>query len=189
MGSMAIKLPLIILALVLLIFVNLGIQWGRNLKAPTGETWTVTRVLSGQAIAAKSSTGVTKRIRLLGISAPWKEQEPWGNLARQRLEELVKGQPITLEFDRQTYQAPRERDDTQIGENRIQAYLWQGNTLVNAQLIKEGYVLAAADTTNRKYQPQLELLQSEARLLELGIWDTLNPMRIHPQDFRRQLLR
>jgi micrococcal nuclease len=183
MGSMAIKLPLIILALVLLIGANLGFQWGRNLKAPTGETWTATRVLSGQAVAAKSNTGVTKRIRLLGISAPWKEQEPWGNLARQRLEELVKDRTITLEFDRQSDR------DSKVQENRLQAYLWQGNTLVNAQLVKEGYALAATDSSNRKYQSQLELLQSEARLLELGIWDTLNPMRIHPQDFRRQLLR
>jgi micrococcal nuclease len=183
MGSMAIKLPLIILALILLIGANLGFQWGRNLKAPAGETWTVTRVLSGQAVAAKSNTGATKRIRLLGISAPWKEQQPWDNLARQRLEDLVKGQPITLEFDRQSDFDPKEQ------ENRWQAYLWQGNTLVNAQLVKEGYVLAAADATNRKYQSQLELWQSEARLLELGIWDTLNPMRLDPQDFRRQLLR
>jgi len=175
-----INLPLITLALVLLIGANLGFQvWGRSPKAPTGETWTVTKVFNGQTVAVKSNSGITKRIRLLGISAPWREQQPWGNLARQRLEELVKDRTIILEFDRQFDRAKEQE--------RLQAYLWQNNTLVNAQLIKEGYALATADPSNRKYQTQLELLQSEARLLELGIWDPLNPLRKHPQDFRRQL--
>ena len=97
---MAIRLPLMILTIVILIALNLGFQmWWRSPSAPQGETWTVTRVANGQTVTAKSQGGRTKRIRLLGISAPWKEQEPWGDLARQRLEQLVKDQPIILELD------------------------------------------------------------------------------------------
>jgi len=172
---MAIRLPLIFLSLVILISANLGFQaWGRIQQAPTGEIWTVTRVLSGQTLMVKSKAGVIKRLQLQGISAPLKEQEPWGDLARQRLEQLVKDQPIILEFDGDQQKAKGDR-----------AYLWQGNTLVNAQLVKEGYVLADTFASN----PKLETLQSEARLLELGIWNPENPMRLHPRDFRRQLLR
>jgi micrococcal nuclease len=177
---MAIKLPLIILNIVILIGVNLGFQvWGRSLKAPTGDIWTVTRVLSGQTVAVKSQGGIAKRVRLLGISAPWREQEPWGNLARQRLEQLVEDRPIILEFD----QAQTERG------NRLLAYLWQGNTLINAQLVKEGYVLADSFAPNIKYETKLEMFEAEARLLEQGIWNPQNPMRIDPKDFRRQVLR
>ncbi len=185
---MPIKLPLIILSIVILIGANLGFQvWGRAAKAPMGEVWTVTRVLNGQTVVAKSNS-VTQRIRLLGISAPWKEQEPWGNLARLRLEQLVKDRSVTLEFDLE----PDRSQNIQQTEkdNRLQAYIWQGDTLVNAQLVKEGYVLADANSSNsNQYKTKLELWQSEARLLELGIWEPLNPMRIHPKDFRRQLLR
>lgn len=177
---MAFRLPLVVLTIVILIGINFGFQvWGRSLKAPTGETWVVTRVLSGQTVAAKSQEGVTKRVRLLGISAPWREQEPWGNLARSRLEQLVANQPIILEFD----QVQSERG------NRLLAYLWQGNTLVNAQLVREGYVLADSFAPNIKYETRLEMLEAEARLLEEGIWNPQNPMRIDPKDFRRQALR
>ena len=175
---MTTKLPLIILSLVILIAANFGFQvWGRSEQAPSGEVWTVTRVLSGQTVAVKSSDGKTKRIRLQGITAPLKQQEPWGNLARQRLQQLVQDQPIILE-------SPHiDQDD------RPTAYIWQGNTLINAQLIKEGYVLVDTFAPNSKYENKLKMLQSEARLLELGIWDPQNPMRIHPRDLRRQILR
>ncbi|AFY72524.1 micrococcal nuclease-like nuclease [Synechococcus sp. PCC 7502] len=177
---MANRIPLIFLGVIVLIAVNLVMQvWWRSPKAPSGEIWTVTRVLTGQTVAAKSNAGITTRIRLLGIAAPWKEQEPWGNLARQRLEQLVKDQPVVLEFD----QEQKERGD------RLQAYIWQGNTLVNAQLVKEGYVLADVFPPNVKYENKLKMLESEARLLELGVWNPQDPMRISPRDFRRQVLR
>lgn len=177
---MSIKLPLIILSILVLIGANLGFQvWGRATKAPMGEVWTVTRVLNGQNLVA-SNSGTTQRLRLMGISAPWKEQEPWGNLARLRLEQLVKDRSITVELD--------ASPDQQHAKG-IQAYIWQGDTLVNAQLVKEGYVLADSVSANSigKYQAKLEMLQSEARLLELGIWEPQNPMRLHPKDFRRRL--
>lgn len=40
-----------------------------------------------------------QRVRLLGLSAPLKEQSPWGDRARQRLSDLIKEQKVTLEFD------------------------------------------------------------------------------------------
>jgi micrococcal nuclease len=39
---------------------------------------------------------------------------------------------------------------------------------------------------NIKHQEEFELVQRKARLMEVGIWDTRNPMRLSPKEFRRQ---
>jgi micrococcal nuclease len=142
----------------------------------------VTRVVSGQSVdAVPVSRQNTKpqRIRLIGISSPLTEQKPWGDRARERLEELVKNQTVTFEYDQES----SDRLD------RPFAYLWQGKNLINAQLVKEGYVLSDPLPPNLKYEPEFNKLQSAARLQELGIWDPQNPMRLTPREYRRQYLR
>lgn len=173
------KLPVWILATVLLAFLNFGYYQLRSPKAPNGESWTVSRVLNGQTLVVRSANGQAERVRLLGIAAPWREQEPWGDLARQRLEQLVTNQSVILEYDLEQ----KDRFD------RLQAYVWQGNTLINAELVKTGYVVTDFFLPNVKYENQLKMLESEARILEMGLWRSENPMRSHPRDFRRDNLR
>jgi micrococcal nuclease len=165
--------------LFLLVSINLGLRWFSGNPAPGGEAWVVKRVVSGQTIEAQlasDSTEIVQRVRLIGISAPLREQSPWGERAQQRLEKLANNQKVMLEFD-------AERKDN---SDRLLAYVWLDNRLINAQMIAEGYVLADSLPPNVKYEKEFELNQHKARLLAVGIWDTRNPMRLSPKEFRRQ---
>lgn len=164
--------------LVVLIIANLVTQSLHGNKPQNGEGWVVKRVISGQTIeasVANDDTGIVQRVRLIGVSAPLREQSPWGDRARLRLEELVKDQTVILEFD----------SDRKDNSERLLAYVWIGNRLINAQLLKEGYVLTDLMLPNVKYESDLKQAQSEARLLGVGVWDAQNPMRQAPKDFRR----
>ncbi|CAN1213294.1 Thermonuclease family protein [Tumidithrix helvetica PCC 7403] len=166
--------------LILLVVINISLNFAKKPEVHRGETWTVNRVVSGQGIEGAPSddlTAVLKRVRLIGISAPLKEQSPWGDRARQRLEELVKEQKVLLEFDVIT------KDNSE----RVLAYLWKGDRLINAQLVEEGLVIADSVSPNVKYEADLSRAQAKARLLEVGIWDPQNPLRISPKEFRRQI--
>jgi micrococcal nuclease len=58
--------------------------------------------------------------------------------------------------------------------------------LLNEQLVKEGYVLAAPRSPNKKYDSRIARAQEYARLMGYGIWNPDQPMRLTPAEFRRQ---
>jgi len=39
------------------------------------------------------------QVRLVGIDAPDFQQQPWGQAAKERLEAMIGGRPVLLEFD------------------------------------------------------------------------------------------
>jgi len=177
---------LIAVGITLLIITNIFLQIGRSPQAPSGEAWLVTRVVSGQSIEAIRSSQEghkSTRVRLLGISAPLKEQTPWGDQARERLEQLVKDQTVIFEYE-------QDRKDS---DDRPLVYMWRGKSLINAQLVQEGYAIAdsaaISSPFNNKYEVLIQRLQTQARLQELGIWDPQNPMPLSPREYRRQFLR
>ncbi len=157
---------------------NLGLEFLAKPKPKNQETWIAKRVLSGQTIeAVPSGSSKRSRLRLIGISAPALDQDPWGLAARTALEELLGSDPFILERD------VEEIDDS----NRILGYIWIDNKMVNALLIQQGYVLANIKPPNDRYRDLLENAQAEARLLGKGIWDPKNPMRLTPAEhFRRK---
>ena len=171
---------LILILVIVLTIANLVMMMTQPIDRINGELWLVNRVVSGQTVEASlvSNPNTTvQRIRLLGMSAPLKEQAPWGDRARQRLSDLIKEQKVILEFD-------VERKDK---SDRLLAYIWKDNLLVNQYLVSEGLAIADPYPLNSKYDARLSRAQSKARLQELGIWDTQNPLRLSPRDFRRQL--
>jgi micrococcal nuclease len=157
---------------------NLGLEFLAKPKPKNQETWIAKRVLSGQTIeAVASGSNKRSRLRLIGISAPNLDQDPWGLAARTALEELLGGDPFIVERD------VEEVDDS----NRILGYIWVDNKMVNALLVQQGYVLANVKPPNDRYRNLLENAQAEARLLGIGIWDPKNPMRLTPAEhFRRK---
>ncbi|WP_271255070.1 thermonuclease family protein [Pseudanabaena sp. Chao 1811] len=174
--------PLILVALLLafLIIANIAIAMMQPKEKVNGELWLINRVVSGQTVEASilSNPNMTvQRVRLLGISAPLKEQSPWGDRSRQRLSDLIKEQKVILEFD------VKQKDNS----DRLLAYIWKDNLLVNQYLVSEGLAIADPYPPNVKYDARISRAQSKARLQELGIWDTQNPLRLSPRDFRRQL--
>ncbi len=152
-----------------------------DIRPVNPETWIARRAVSGQTIevvAANDPVGVVQRVRLAGISAPLREQEPFGDRAREKLQALVPPDTnIQLEFDAE------RKDDF----DRLLAYVWVQNRLINLQLVQEGYALADSRPPNDRYKRQLDRAQSIARLLGEGIWDPAKPLRLTPAEFRRQL--
>jgi micrococcal nuclease len=174
------SLILVVLLVAFLTLANMAIAFMQPKEQINGELWIINRVVSGQTVEASvvnNPNMTVQRVRLLGISAPLKEQSPWGDRARQRLSDLIKEQKVTLEFD------VRQKDNS----DRLLAYIWKDNLLVNQYLVAEGLAIADPYPPNSKYDARISRAQSKARLQELGIWDTQNPLRLSPRDFRRQL--
>lgn len=173
-------LILVVILVAFLVIANIAIALTQPKDKVNGELWMINRVVSGQTVEASviSNPNMTvQRIRLLGLSAPLKEQSPWGDRARQRLSDLIKEQKVILEFD------VKQKDNS----DRLLAYIWKDNLLVNKYLVSEGLAIAEPYPPNSKYDAKISRAQSRARLQELGIWDTQNPLRLSPKDFRRQL--
>lgn len=148
---------------------------------PQGVTVQVERVLSGQSFLIFSSSGenTPSRVRLIGIDAPDFKQQPWGSAAKQRLEQLIEGQPLLLEFDVEQHYCYEERCSKL-------AYVWRDEVLLNEQLIKEGCVLFSPRSPNTKYNQRLARAQEWARLMGKGIWNPETPLRQTPAEFRAQ---
>jgi micrococcal nuclease len=134
----------------------------------------VTRVVSGQTVEVLL-TGASEatRVRIIGIDAPDLRQSPWGEAAKQKLSELVRGLPIKLELE----------DNQRDRFNRLNAHLWQNQTLVSQQLVESGCVLSN-DSYEHKYSKLLMESREYARLMGYGIWNSNLPMRDTPRQFR-----
>ncbi len=174
------SLILVVLLVAFLTIANIAIALTQPKEQVNGELWIINRVVSGQTVEAtvvNNPNMTVQRVRLLGLSAPLKEQSPWGDRARQRLSDLIKEQKVILEFD------VKQKDNS----DRLLAYIWKDNLLVNQYLVSEGLAIADSYAPNTKYDARISRAQSKARLQELGIWDTQNPLRLSPRDFRRQL--
>lgn len=150
---------------------------GCSTPAPeSAVTATVARALSGQTLEAILDTEPNAeplRVRLNGINAPSREQQPWGERARSRLAELA-GDRIRLELIEAT-----DRYERRFG------YIWQGETLVNEQLLAEGLVFSGGNfDPSDRYQQRLIHAREYARITGLGIWNPEAPLRQPPQIFR-----
>jgi micrococcal nuclease len=143
----------------------------------------VARVVSGQSLEVlgmDEKPNLISQVRLVGIDAPDLRQRPWGEAAKEQLENLIGGaeQSVTLEFD-------LEAKD-KIG--RTLAYVWKNKLLLNEELVKQGNAMFVERSPNHKYDQRLERAQQWARLMGQGIWNPEKPMRLTPSEFRRQNL-
>ena len=155
--------------------------------ASEGLTVQVQRVVSGQTLDVLNpmqQPALLERVRLIGIEAPDLKQQPWGATAKNSFEQMLSKtidqqlvlQPVFLEPDVQ------EKDSS----GRWLAYVWYDGVLLNEQLVKNGYVLAAPRAPNNKYDSRLARAQEYARIMGYGIWNPKQPMRLTPAEFRRQ---
>ncbi len=144
----------------------------------------VTRVVSGQTVEVLlTGTSEVTKVRITGIDAPDLRQSPWGEAAKARLTELVMGLPITLESESPSKDAANALSRDRF--NRINAHLWQSETLISQQLVKEGCVLANTSYPH-SYSKLLMYAQEYARLMGYGIWHPNQAMRYTPSQFRSQ---
>jgi micrococcal nuclease len=56
------------------------------------------------------------------------------------------------------------------GEGRLLAYVYVGDTILNAELVRQGFAQVATFPPNVKYQALFLKLQREAREAKRGLW-------------------
>ena len=125
---------------------------------------TVTRVVDGDTIVVDID-GSEYKLRYIGINTPEvvdprRPVECFGQEARDYNEELVLGRTVGLEKD--------VSETDQFG--RLLRYVWLGDEMVNATLVREGYAQASAYPPDVRYQDLLSSLQAEAAGEGRGLW-------------------
>jgi endonuclease YncB( thermonuclease family) len=125
------------------------------------QTATVARVIAGDTLSL--STG--EAVRLIGVDTPETRHpkelmHPPGTEALAFAVQLVEGKKVRLEFDRQ-------RKDRY---KRLLAYVYVGDIMLNAELVRQGYAQVVTLPPNVKYQQLLLQLQREAREAKRGLW-------------------
>jgi endonuclease YncB( thermonuclease family) len=125
----------------------------------------VKRVYDGDTVLLEDG----RHVRYLGINAP-ESREPFNLKAKRFNESLVLGREIRLESD-------VERADA---FDRVLAYVYIGNQMVNAELVRQGLAHAFFIGPGRKYNALFLRLQNEARQRRLGIWS----VRGRPKDLK-----
>jgi micrococcal nuclease len=151
---------LIMMGMCTLVLVIWWVMWAPESPPPQsvrfgpGDTLSaqVLRVVDGTTIQVDLDGG-HERVGYLGIEA-------LGPPATGANRHLVQGQRVWLELD-----API-RD----GEGRLLAYVYVGDLMVNAELVRQGYAQVATYPPNLKYQGLFLTLQGEAREAKRGLW-------------------
>ena len=132
--------------------------------AQGGLEGTVVRVVDGDTIHVRIGDRVEK-VRYIGVNTPevhhpTKGEEPGGREAAEVNGQLVVDRPVRLELDVQT----RDR------YGRLLAYVWVGDVMVNAELVRLGYAQVMTIPPNVRYQEMFVKLQREAREAGRGLW-------------------
>ena len=124
----------------------------------------VVRIVDGDTIHVRVGTRVEK-VRYIGVNTPElhhpnKGEEPGGHEATAVNRALVEARAVRLETDVQT----RDRF------GRLLAYVWVGDTMVNAELVRRGYAQVMTVPPNVRHQRLFVTLQREARDAGRGLW-------------------
>lgn len=121
----------------------------------------VTYVFDGDTIAVRIA-GQEVRVRYIGIDAPEStyEHDPFGPEATAKNRELVAGKRVRLEKD--------VSETDRYG--RLLRYVYVGDVMVNAELVRLGYAQASSFPPDVRYQALFARLQQEARTAGRGLW-------------------
>lgn len=124
----------------------------------------VVRVIDGDTIEVRIGSE-TWRVRYIGIDTP-ETVDPrrplgcFGREASERNRELVADTTVELEKD------VSEADDF----GRLLRYVWLGDEMVNATLVREGYAVSSTYPPDVRYQELFLGLQREAQEAGRGLW-------------------
>lgn len=134
------------------------------------------RVVAGDRIEAEVRQGSPLKIQYLGVQLPTPDDpDPALRVLNRKAlafnRELVENKPISLEFE------STEPDEA----GRLAAYVFVGETFVNAALIRQGYARVA--DTSPEFQLKDYLQKQEVKAFEegLGIWEAPGRSFAQPQ--------
>ena len=124
----------------------------------------VTRVVDGDTIEVEIG-GVEYDVRYIGIDTPEtvhpsKPVGCFGPEASARNKELVQGKTVGLEKD--------VSETDRFG--RLLRYVWVGEEMVNAALVRDGYAQSSTYPPDVKHQQMFLDLQRQAREAGRGLW-------------------
>lgn len=115
----------------------------------------VDRVIDGDTVEMKDGS----RVRYIGINTPERHQ-PFYAQASEANRDLVEGKAVWMALDAQSTDR----------YGRILAYLWVGDTFVNAELVRQGYANVYTNPPNVRYSQEILAAEQEAREAEVGLW-------------------
>jgi micrococcal nuclease len=149
------------LAPLLLVLALVATAWGADPQPLDG---LVVKVVDGDTIHVRVGTRVEK-VRYIGVNTPEvhhprQGEQPGGRDAWDVNRRLVGGRRVQLELDVQA----RDR------YGRLLAYVWVGETMVNAELVGRGYAQVMTVPPNLRYQQLFLRLQRDAREAGRGLW-------------------
>jgi micrococcal nuclease len=132
--------------------------------APRPLAGLVVKIVDGDTIHVRVDAHVEK-VRYIGVNTPevhhpTRGEEPGGREASEVNRRLVAGRHVRLELDVQS----RDR------YGRLLAYVWVGETMVNAELVRQGYAQVMTVPPNVRYQRLFLDLQRDARQAGRGLW-------------------
>ncbi len=137
----------------------------------------VSRVIDGDTVQLDDG----RKLRYAGINAP-EEGEPYYQESTQANNLLVGNKEVDLEFG-------RSKTDK---HGRILAYVYVGRTFIQAELVKQGWVLVLRAQPLPRYRELLLKSQEEAKANGRGIWTKgqhrgqLTVVGVHPRESRKQ---
>jgi micrococcal nuclease len=133
----------------------------------------VARVIDGDTF---SCTG-GRRVRLLSIDAPERDQRPASDSATAALQRLIRrGTEVSLELGR----------DSTDRYGRTLAFAWlPDGRLINEELVRGGWVVVYLyDRKNPQHTARLQVVEDSARARRRGLWRT-GSILCRPDAFRR----
>lgn len=169
-------IPVVLLTIISLLLVRGG-TFGLEGRIISGDYVTVKRVNDGDTVTA-SVDGRFEKIRLIGIDAPEIGQEPWGQMAKDRLKAMMASSSwkVRMEYD------VVKRDKY----GRLLAYLWtQDGKMANAGMLSGGCAVLFTFPPNVKHVKELRAAEKKARSQKLVIWGGQG-LRQLPVDYRRE---
>jgi micrococcal nuclease len=139
-----------------------------------GALFDVVDVVDGDTVKVRLANSQVETVRLIGIDTP-EVVDPrtpvqcFGREASARAKELLSGQRVRVEQD--------PTQDTRDRYGRLLAYIWlEDGTLVNKQMIADGYAVEYTYDRPYQYQADFKAAQQQARDAQRGLWapDTCN---------------
>jgi micrococcal nuclease len=142
----------------------LGAYTARGTASAPALEGLVVRVVDGDTIHVGIGDRVEK-VRYIGVNTPETHDprrgvEAGGLEAHEANRQLVTGKRVRLELDVQ------ERDRY----GRLLAYVWVGDVMVNAELVRLGYAQVMTVPPNVRYQDLLLARERDARQSGRGLW-------------------
>ncbi len=138
-------------------------------------------VIDGDTLTIAGRHGHTRQrelIRMIGIDAPEIGQRPWGQRAKQHLQNLIRKQGGAVRLEHDVEQ--RDRYGRQL------AYVWLDNgTLLNQRMVRDGYALAVTIPPNVRYASRIADAQKKARRDHAGLWK-YHAFRKTPHQWRQE---